>query len=151
MKSVSAQIIGSERCSAEGHTGRGSSPVLALCRKLVKAGLDPDLPLHAYRGDILCLTVRSIGEGARLTVKERQNGPALEIWRPFCSPRGSPRIAPTNRAATTLAQPPAALCLENLPHILDAPVSGSSPTVKTVSGINTEHPTEKLNTLNRHD
>ena len=117
MKSVRAQIIGSGRCSAEGHTGRGLSPVLALCRKLVEAGFDPGLPLHAYRGDILCLTVRSIGEGARLTVKERRNGPELEIWRPYCSPRGSPQ----DRACQPGGYPPSpdtsrAVCGGAAPH-----------------------------------
>ena len=37
-----------------------------MCRKLVDAGYDPARPLYAYRGDTLCLKVRSIGEGARL-------------------------------------------------------------------------------------
>jgi hypothetical protein len=39
---------------------------LALCRKLIAAGYDPTLPLHAYRGDTLALKVCSIGEGAHL-------------------------------------------------------------------------------------
>ena len=36
---VRGDFIGSDRCQAEGHTVRGSSPMLALCRKLVEAGL----------------------------------------------------------------------------------------------------------------
>jgi hypothetical protein len=53
-------------CTAERVTACGSVPVLALCRKLIAAGYDPALPLHAYRGDTLALKVCSIGEGAHL-------------------------------------------------------------------------------------
>jgi hypothetical protein len=43
--------------------------VLALCRKLVATGFDPNTPLEAYRNrNTLALKVRSIGEGARLAV-----------------------------------------------------------------------------------
>jgi hypothetical protein len=47
---------------------KSPSPVLALCRELVRQGCDPVTPLQAYRGDTLCLTVRSIGEAASLEV-----------------------------------------------------------------------------------
>jgi len=36
-------------------------------------GYDPATPLEAYRGE-LCLRVRSIGEGAKLTVRESAAG-----------------------------------------------------------------------------
>ncbi len=68
-----ADIIGSDQCQAEGFTARGSSPVLAICRKLIEAGFDPDLPIRADRGDVLCLTIRSIGEAAQLIVKSAGN------------------------------------------------------------------------------
>jgi hypothetical protein len=56
--------------------------VFALCRALVTAGHDPNRPLHAYRGDVLCLRVRSIGEGARLTIEDDRHGrPRLRRWR----------------------------------------------------------------------
>lgn len=71
---VLADIIGSDRCQAEGFTARSSSPVLAICRKLIEAEVDPDLPLRAYRGNVLCLAIRSIGEAARLIVKSAGNG-----------------------------------------------------------------------------
>ena len=32
------------------------------------------VPLDAYRGDVLCLRVRSIGEGARLEVNTKGTG-----------------------------------------------------------------------------
>jgi hypothetical protein len=60
----------------------GEGRAAALCRALVAAGQDPNRPLHAYRGDVLCLRLRSIGEGARLTVEDDQHGrPRLRRWR----------------------------------------------------------------------
>ena len=52
-------------CGIEVHTG---SPLLALCRRLLDEGCNPASPLEAYRGNTLCLTVRSIGEAAQLEV-----------------------------------------------------------------------------------
>jgi hypothetical protein len=68
MRPLRAELIKDDSCSALGITVTSSSPVLGLCRKLVKDGYDPDTPLEAYRGDVLCLRVRSIGEAARLEV-----------------------------------------------------------------------------------
>jgi hypothetical protein len=62
---VRAELTGSDRCRALGIETHG---LLDLCRKLIAAGSEPTLPLEAYRGDILCLRIRSIGEGARLRV-----------------------------------------------------------------------------------
>src|SRR5262249_47522637 len=75
---IEAELIGSNECRARdrarGITVRSSSPVLALCRALVGAGYDPGRPLHVYRGETLALTVRSIGEGARLRVSGSGTG-----------------------------------------------------------------------------
>ena len=82
---VRAAIIGNDTCTADGITARAHSPALALCRKLIEAGYDPDRPLHAYRGDTLSLRVRSIGEGARWTVKDSRFGtPVLHRWQEPC-------------------------------------------------------------------
>ena len=80
---IVAQISGSETASAVGLTVRSSSPIIALCRKLLERGHDPATPLEAYRGPTLALTVRSIGEGARLRVRR---GGGFEI---------DPSFAPT--------------------------------------------------------
>jgi hypothetical protein len=80
---IHATLIGSNCCEALGITARGYAPVLELCRALVKAGHDPRRPLHAYRGDVLALKVRSIGEGARFTVREDRAGPRFVAWEPF--------------------------------------------------------------------
>jgi hypothetical protein len=72
---------------------------LALCRKLIAAGFDPSRPLCAYRGAVLCLRVRSIGEGAQLIVDERRM--ALARWKAPPYAEVPARIAPRQRAATT--------------------------------------------------
>lgn len=79
---IRAEIIKSDRCDADGHTVRAAAPVLAMCRKLVDAGYDQGRPLHAHRGDVLALKVRSIGVGATLTVEDNRFGtPTLRRWR----------------------------------------------------------------------
>jgi hypothetical protein len=65
---VRAELIGSDTATALGIAVRSSSPVLALCRKLLEVGFDHTTPLEAWRGDTLCLRVSSIGEAAVLEV-----------------------------------------------------------------------------------
>jgi hypothetical protein len=71
---VRATLFGSDRCEAEGIRVRGYAPVLELCRELIAAGFNPASPLEAWRGETLCLRVRSIGEGAGLTVADDRHG-----------------------------------------------------------------------------
>jgi hypothetical protein len=79
---IRAMLVGRGRCEAQGMYGSGSAPVLALCRKLIEAGFDPATPLEAWRGDTLALRVRSIGEGARLSVEDDRHGrPRFRRWR----------------------------------------------------------------------
>ena len=73
-QAIFAELIGSNACTAVGITVVDHAPVLALCRALVTAGQDPNRPLHAYRGDVLCLRVRSIGQAARFTVEDDRHG-----------------------------------------------------------------------------
>jgi hypothetical protein len=73
-RALRAVIIGSKQAEANGVTARGHSPVLALCRALIEAGVDPKAPLEVYRGTTLCLRVRSIDEGAALSVEDDENG-----------------------------------------------------------------------------
>src|SRR6516162_10609725 len=82
-RSIRAEIVGQTQATACGVTVTGrNAPVLALCRALVEAGHDPATPLEAWRGSTLCLRVRSIGEGARLTVEDDRRGrPRLRRWR----------------------------------------------------------------------
>jgi hypothetical protein len=98
-RAVHAEIIGGNTAIAAGITAHGTAPVLALCRLLIVAGHDPDQPIEVYRGSTVALRIRSIGDGARLTVDEH-NGTRFAKWKPFCHSAGSPRIAP-NLAAVS--------------------------------------------------
>lgn len=73
-RAVRAEIIGSDQCAVEGLSARGASPVLALCRSLIRAGFNSARPLCAYRGDVLALSVRSIGEASRLRISSHGVG-----------------------------------------------------------------------------
>jgi hypothetical protein len=95
MTPIRAEIDKSNRCDAAGYTVTGYSPVLAMCRKLVEVGFDPATPLHAYRGDTLCLTVSSIGWGAKHTVQDSNSGrPVLRRYQAY----------PTTLAASPVRQ-----------------------------------------------
>jgi len=99
---IRAEIIGSNKCEAEGCIGRGAAPVLALCRKLIAAGFDPSRALQAYRGEMLCIIVRTIGKAAALTVDEH-NGTGFAKWKAFPRSAVSPQIARRRQAVTSLA------------------------------------------------
>jgi hypothetical protein len=71
---IRADLIGSQCATALGITATGPAPVLRLCRALISTGHDPATRLEAYRGETLCLVIRSIGEAATLTVKSTSAG-----------------------------------------------------------------------------
>jgi hypothetical protein len=74
-QAIRAELVGDKTCRAQGVTVCGNpTPILKLCRKLVKAGVNPTRPLHAFRGDTLCLVVRSIGEAAALEINSKGTG-----------------------------------------------------------------------------
>ena len=66
---IHAELAWADTATALGIIAKGSSPVFKLCRLLVEAGHDPATPLEAWRAGTLCLSIRSIGEAARLRVK----------------------------------------------------------------------------------
>jgi hypothetical protein len=75
-------LIGSDTATATGITAVAYAPVLELCRQLLAADYEPTTALHAYRGGVLTLKVRSIGEAAELAVQNDKNGtPSLRRWR----------------------------------------------------------------------
>ncbi len=67
---IRAEITGNNTATACNITCKGRTPILTLCRALLRKGCDPSLSLRCYRGDVLALTIRTIGDGAKLTVKE---------------------------------------------------------------------------------
>jgi hypothetical protein len=109
LRALRTILIGSNQATADSIAARGHAPALGLCRALIEAGHDPNTPLEAYRGTTLCLRVRSIGEGARLTVKEttRDGKPRFVAYRPgpdgAGSVRGQPYIAQTAEEAVLQA------------------------------------------------
>jgi hypothetical protein len=93
MTIIRAELSGSDTCTAEGISVRANAPVFGLSRKLVDAGHDPDSLLHCYRDDVLCLKIRSIGEGAKLAVREdNRKGLRLVRWMPFPGAGGASGI-----------------------------------------------------------
>jgi len=47
-----------------------NTPTLSHCRRLIKQGVDPSTKLEVTRNGRVDLTIRTIAEGAALTVKE---------------------------------------------------------------------------------
>jgi hypothetical protein len=82
-QAVRADLTGSDTCSAAGITVRAYAPVLALCRQLLAAGLNPDQAMEVFRASTLALRIRSIGEGAQLAVRDDNRGtPRFVAYRP---------------------------------------------------------------------
>src|SRR5262245_19067020 len=82
---IVAQLSSDTFASALGFTVKSPSPVLALCRKLVESSTcGSSIPLECFRGAILCLKVRSIGEGAALEIDSR---PRFQRRRPPRAPQ----------------------------------------------------------------
>jgi len=71
---IVAELIGDNECRAAGLVVRSTTPVLAMCRKLVTAGIDPATPLECYRGTTLAITVASIAQGAGLEINGHGTG-----------------------------------------------------------------------------
>jgi hypothetical protein len=90
---IRAELTGDGTCSALGTAAKSSSPVLALCHKLVEAGHHPNTPIGVYRGDTLCLGIRSIGEAAQLEVNGEGTG-----FRPRSKPGRGRLVSPNSGA-----------------------------------------------------
>lgn len=97
---IRADIVGSDRCSAEGYTVHGHAPILALCRRLIEKSLDPRRALEGYRGKTLCIKVRSLREGAALIVKTSGNG--TPVFAPLDGAAAPPSpLGPVDRGIST--------------------------------------------------
>ena len=81
---ITAQLIGHDRAQAGDIVVRSRSPVFALCRALLGAGANPNSKLECFRGSVLALTVKSVGIGAKLTIRETvTDGPRVVRWKPL--------------------------------------------------------------------
>jgi hypothetical protein len=59
---------------------QNDTPVLSYCRQLIKEGVNPRTKFKVYRGDVLALSVKTIGRGAKLTVKNNNQGTPVFRW-----------------------------------------------------------------------
>jgi hypothetical protein len=85
---IIAELIGHDRAQAGNIVVRSRSPVFALCRALLAAGANPNNKLECFRGGVLALTVKTIGIGAKLTIKENDwVGPKVVPYEPFSRDR----------------------------------------------------------------
>src|SRR5262245_27202485 len=102
--SIVAHTEGDRTCTGAGVTVHGAAPSFVLCRELLAAGLDPDAALEVYRAGILALRIRTLTEGAALTVEDDRFGrPKFRRWRgPRGNGAGSPIAQPRNSEPSTL-------------------------------------------------
>jgi hypothetical protein len=85
---IIAQLIGQDGAQAGDIVVRSRSPVFALCRALLAVGANPNSRLECFRGSVLALTVKSVGIGAKLTIKENDwVGPKVVPFEPFSRDR----------------------------------------------------------------
>jgi hypothetical protein len=91
---VIAELVGDDscRCQELGAAVTANAPVLAMCRQLLATGIDPDTALGVYRRGVLALKVRSIREGARLTVKTAGNGTPIFTLVDGCKGAAAPPV-----------------------------------------------------------
>lgn len=81
---IRCELLGADKAQAGDLIARGASPVFNLCRLLMAAGVDPAAPLQCYRNGTLALTVKSVGVGAGLTIRETDTGgPRIVRWKAF--------------------------------------------------------------------
>jgi len=60
---ISGELHDSTTAAALGIVTKGYAPALGLCRALIRAGVDPETPLHLFRrNNTLALKIRSIRE-----------------------------------------------------------------------------------------
>jgi hypothetical protein len=91
---VIAELVGDDscRCREIDAAVTANAPVLAMCRQLLATGIDPDTALCVYRRGVLALKVRSIREGARLTVKTAGNGTPIFTLDDGCKGAAAPPV-----------------------------------------------------------
>jgi hypothetical protein len=88
---IRAESAWSNTATACGLVATARASVLELSRRLVEAGHD-DRPLEVWRWNRLCLRVKSIGAGARRTVREDGDARRFVLYqdrqerRPAASP-----------------------------------------------------------------
>jgi hypothetical protein len=113
---VRAELVGSNCATALRIEAHGSSPLLTLCRKLIEIGHNPGLALLAYRGAVLALKVRSIGEAAGLEVNGDGTG-----FRPVRKPDGASPARETVSAKGSVPPSPSRAPIEGASSLQRVP------------------------------
>jgi hypothetical protein len=101
LREFCAELIGTNSVTAQKMVVTSATPILGLCRQLVAGGHDPATPLEAYRGDTLCVRIRSIGQAAQLEPSPSGVGFVRRHSRLGAGPprlRAGPPVAPTASA-----------------------------------------------------
>jgi hypothetical protein len=102
-KPIRCELTGSDTAKVGDVTARGATD---LCRLLLVAGADPTAPLECFRGNVLALRVRSIGAGAKLTVRETAtDGPRLVRWKAFPARAVRPPVRQKTKGLPSVAVP----------------------------------------------
>lgn len=79
-RAIIAQLVGNFVIAS----GLEASGAFDLCRLLLDAGADPKAELVCYRNEAIAFRVRSIGFGAKFTIRETANdGPRVVRWKAF--------------------------------------------------------------------
>jgi hypothetical protein len=93
---IRVELIGTNSAAAQKMVVTSAAPILGLCRALVAGGHDPATSLEAYRGDTLCVRIRSIGQAAQFEPSPSGVG----FVRRHSRLRAAPSIAATEAART---------------------------------------------------
>jgi len=65
-------------------------PLLDAARVLLVEGIPPDPPIAMqHKGSATIAMTSTVGEAAKLTVKEKPNGPKFRKWEPFPAVRSA--------------------------------------------------------------
>ena len=65
-------------------------PLLDAARVLLAEGIPPETPIAMqHKGSATIAMTSTVGEAAKLTVKEKPNGPKFEKWEPFPAVRSA--------------------------------------------------------------
>lgn len=93
---IVAELSGDDTCTVGNITVRAAAPTFAMSRRLIAAGFDPNCALHAFRGNTLALTIRTIAEGASLSIDEGRS--SFCRWKPLSRAAVSPPMRRNVRA-----------------------------------------------------
>ena len=88
------ELSGSDCCTAAEIVGRGTTPVLALCRSLLSVGVDPDTSIEIFRNGTLALHIRNLAAAAALELNSKGCGFTVQaVRKPSLIEQNAGRVA----------------------------------------------------------